>query len=99
MDRLAGIGLLASSLAHEINNPLDAIGGLTYLLQRERQSPRPGQPGEFHPQLPTEPYVTLSSHTARASIWALPAPRDFCSSSLVSQLTAVFTFDAPPLRS
>ena len=42
---------------------------------------RPGQPGEFHPQLPTEPYVTLSSHTARASIWDLPAPRDFCSSS------------------
>ena len=38
LDRLAGIGLLASSLAHEINSPLDAINGLIYLLQREKQS-------------------------------------------------------------
>ena len=33
-DRLATTGRLAATLAHEIHNPLDAVGGLLFLIQQ-----------------------------------------------------------------
>ncbi len=35
-ERLAAIGVLISGIAHEINNPLQAISGFSEILQRER---------------------------------------------------------------
>ncbi len=39
LEKLASIGQLSSSIAHEINNPLESITNLLYLIQRSR-SPR-----------------------------------------------------------
>jgi two-component system, NtrC family, sensor kinase len=38
-ERLAAIGVLLSGIAHELNNPLQAIGGHAELLQREARVP------------------------------------------------------------
>lgn len=37
-DKLASVGRLASSIAHEINNPLEAVTNLLYILQSENMS-------------------------------------------------------------
>lgn len=39
MDRLANLGVLALGMAHEIKNPLLAIGGSAHLLSKEMDSP------------------------------------------------------------
>ncbi len=39
-DKLALVGRMAASIAHEINNPLEAITNLLYLLQQESLSPQ-----------------------------------------------------------
>ncbi len=39
-ERLAATGRLMASLAHEINNPLDALSNLIFVMQREASSPR-----------------------------------------------------------
>lgn len=39
LEKLAGIGQLASSIAHEINNPLESITNLLYLIQQSDSMP------------------------------------------------------------
>src|SRR5713101_4398360 len=41
-------------------------------LPRERFSPVPSRPGEFHPEPLTDPDLTLSRHPARATTRRLP---------------------------
>jgi PAS domain S-box-containing protein len=38
-EKLASAGRLAASIAHEINNPLEAIGNLVFLLRRDPDTP------------------------------------------------------------
>jgi signal transduction histidine kinase len=38
-EKIAAVGRLASSISHEINNPLEAVTNLIYLLQAENLSP------------------------------------------------------------
>lgn len=49
-DKLALAGRMAASIAHEINNPLEAITNLLYLLQQEDLSPQ------------SREYLTLAQH-------------------------------------
>src|SRR5262245_40346850 len=44
--------------------------GLTHWLRRQSSVPR--RPGEFHPDPLTEPYLSLSTYTARAPARRLP---------------------------
>ena len=45
-EKLAVAGRLAASVAHEINNPLEAVGNLLYLIThcRDRRKPRECRP-------------------------------------------------------
>ena len=38
-EKLAAVGLMASSIAHEINNPLEAVTNLLYLARSAAVSP------------------------------------------------------------
>ncbi len=49
-DRLAAVGRLAASISHEINNPLEAVTNLLYLLQQDR-----------HLSAESREYVSLAS--------------------------------------
>lgn len=40
-EKLAVVGRLASTIAHEINNPLDAVRNILWLVQNEESLPRP----------------------------------------------------------
>ena len=42
-EKLAAVGRLASTIAHEINNPLEAVTNVVYLLQQERELSEPAQ--------------------------------------------------------
>jgi PAS domain S-box-containing protein len=42
-EKLASAGRMAATLAHEINNPLEAVTNLIYLAQRERSLPEPAR--------------------------------------------------------
>ena len=42
-EKLAAAGRLAASIAHEINNPLEAVTNLLYLVRQERLSPAAGR--------------------------------------------------------
>jgi signal transduction histidine kinase len=53
-EKLAATGRLAASIAHEINNPLEAITNLLYLLQQPRQL-----------QEPARSYVEMAEHEVR----------------------------------
>ena len=44
-EKLAAVGRLASSIAHEINNPLESVMNLLYLTQQELENPA-GDPAE-----------------------------------------------------
>jgi PAS domain S-box-containing protein len=39
-ERLATLGRLAATVAHEINNPLEALNSILYLLRRQEQDPK-----------------------------------------------------------
>ena len=59
---------------------------LTFLVsaawpQSDAPKKGPSRPGGFHPESLTEPYVTVSSHTARAPLRNLPASHDSHGSS------------------
>src|SRR5207244_7511056 len=56
-ERLAAIGVLISGIAHELNNPLQAISGHAELLERERNVPE-----HVHADL-----VIIKKESARAS--------------------------------
>jgi PAS domain S-box-containing protein len=40
-EKLAAVGRLSASIAHEINNPLEAVTNLLYLIDQERELPGP----------------------------------------------------------
>ena len=42
-EKLAAVGRLASTIAHEINNPLEAVTNVVYLLQQEQELSEPAQ--------------------------------------------------------
>jgi two-component system NtrC family sensor kinase len=62
-DRLASLGQLAASVAHEINNPLSGVLNLSMLMQRivTDQGIPPGRVAEFRAHL-----ADISGETARA---------------------------------
>jgi len=56
-ERLAAIGVLLSGIAHELNNPLQAISGFSEILQRER---------DLRPETRTD-LALIQKESARAS--------------------------------
>jgi signal transduction histidine kinase/CheY-like chemotaxis protein len=42
-EKLATVGRLAATIAHEINNPLEAVGNILYMLANSGLSPQPAQ--------------------------------------------------------
>ena len=50
-EKLAAVGRLASSIAHEINNPLEAVMNLLYLVENDFESEVPTDEGLAHVRL------------------------------------------------
>ena len=63
-EKIAAVGRLASSIAHEINNPLEAVTNLLYLLENE---PEPKQRQHYLAQAQEElaRVATISTQTLR----------------------------------
>lgn len=63
-EKLAAAGRLASTMAHEINNPLEAVGNLIFLAKND-----PALPGGVHEQLAlAEQQLERVSHITRQTL-------------------------------
>ena len=59
--------LRQATLCHCVEVPLEPPEGSIFVLLRDEVKRSPGRPEELHLQSPTDPYVSLATHTARAS--------------------------------
>lgn len=93
-EKLASAGRLAASIAHEINNPLEAIGNLVFLLRANPDAP---DRNTYLEQLDTA--VQRVSHIARQTLGFYKESSDPVTVDLSDLLSDVISMFTPKIQS
>jgi len=100
LDRLAYVGTLASGLAHEIRNPLNALSLNLDIIAEDIHDPRPdsGERARTVVGLLKSEVGRLNDTLTNFLRFALPAPRRFQTVDLVALLHEAIALLAPEMR-